>query len=159
MHLSREENIRLRKQQKGYKDRHTRKIEKFSDGFNAIFFFFLKCYRKNILTFGGSPVDVEFDPNSHSCREAFRRFDDGQFKFQPVTTRHPNIVKAVIIAKKSWGLTLDMWTDGIAECSFRREEILHIFEEHKIKLPEQFEVEFYNLLYKKRIKYLVQNEN
>lgn len=152
--LTRYERIKLIKQRSGYKDRHIRKIEKFSDNFNEMFFFFLQSYRKGILTFAGSAVDVDFDINSHSCRECFRRFDDGQFKNSSIVSRHPNIVKAVIIAKKSWGINLQNYTDGIAECSFLKSEILHIFESNKIKIPEKFLIEFENLLYKKRIKYL-----
>lgn len=152
--LTRYERIQLIKQRKGYKDRHIRRIEKFSDGFNEMFFFFLQSYHKGILTFAGSQVDVEYDINSHSCRECFRRFDDGQFKNLPIISRHPNIVKAVITAKKSWGLNCQQWTDGIAECSFLKSEILYIFEERNIKIPEKLLIEFENLLYKKRMKYL-----
>ena len=155
--LTREEQIQIRKKDKNYKDRHHRRIEKFSDDFNMIFFFFLKSYRKNILTFGGSSVDVVYDRDGHSCREAFRRFDDGQFKFQSINTRHPNIVSAVIIAKKAWGLWNQAWCEGIAEGSFTRKEILGIFEQNKIQLPPQFEIEFYNMLYKKRVQYLEKN--
>jgi hypothetical protein len=151
--IPKHENIARKKQEKGYKDRHIRKIEKFSEPFNKIFFFFLKCYQKKLLTFAGSAVDVVFDKNSHSCREAFRRFDDGQFKYRPISTRHPNIVKAVITAKKSWGLHLKMYSEGIAEGTFTKSEILHIFESNKIELPEQFKVEFENIVIKKRIEY------
>lgn len=152
--LTRNEKIELRKKDKSYKDRHHRKIEKFSDRFNNIFFFFLQSYRKGILTFGGSIIDIEYDKDSHSCRECFRRFDDGQFKFTSIPTRHPNIVKAVITAKKSWGLFLQAWTDGIVECSFTKKEILYIFESNKIEIPEQFQIEFDNLLFQKRKKYI-----
>jgi hypothetical protein len=151
--IPKHENIARKKAEKGYKDRHIRKIEKFSDGFNKMFFFFLRCYRKKLLTFGGSDVDVTFELNSHSCREAFRRFDDGQFKFKSVPTRHPNIVKGVIMAKKSWGLHLSMWSEGIAEGSFTRSEILFTFEKEGIEIPEQFKIEFENIVFKKRLEY------
>lgn len=151
--MTREEQIRKRKDDPNYRSRHNRRIEKFSDRFNGIFFFFLKSYRKNILTFAGSYVEVEYDKDSHSCREAFRRFDDGQFKTKPVSTRHPNIVKAVITAKKSWGLHRDMWTDGIVEGTFTKQEILNVFKIVNIELPEPFVIEFENNIYNKTMKF------
>ena len=36
---------------------------------------------------------------------------------------HPNTLKGVIVGKKSWGLHLTMWTDGIVEGSFTEREI------------------------------------
>lgn len=153
LNLTRHENIALRKQMLGYKDRHIRKIEKFSESFNTIFFFFLKSYREGILTFGGSLVEVQFNQSSHSCRECFKRFDDGQFKNTPITSRHPNIVQGVIMAKKSWGLFCKMWTDGIVEGTFTKSEIFSIFDNYGIVIPEQFKNEFENLLYTKRLEY------
>ncbi len=56
----------------------------------------------------------------------------------------------MIIGKKSWGLFLQEWTDGISEGSFTREEILFEFEKNNIKIPESLLKDFYNTLYRKR---------
>jgi len=133
--------------------RHTRKIEKFSDRFNTIFKFFFQSYRKGILVFAGEAVDVKFDLNSFCARGSFRRFDDGQFKLKDIVCIDPNILKSVIIAKKSWGLHLKMWSEAIAEGTFLKNEILAIFENEQIEIPESFMIEFENLIYKARVKY------
>lgn len=67
-------------------------------------------------------------------------------------SRHPNILKGVVTGKKSWGLWLDQWTDGIVECSFTRKEILEEFEKRKIEIPEPLMIDFENVIYKKRLK-------
>lgn len=132
--------------------RHTRKIEKFSDNFKTIFKFFLLSYRKNILTFAGENVDVYFDIDSYCGRGTFRRYDDGQYKLTDIYSRHPNITKAVIIAKKSWGLHCKLWVEGIVEGSFTKKEILQIFEDNKIIIPDAFYKEFINLIYKQTVR-------
>lgn len=129
-----------------------KKKEKFSDRFNLIFNFFLQSYRKGILTFAGTKIDVVEDVNSFCARGTFRRFDDGYYKYTTIPSRHPNVIKAVIIAKKSWGLHLKEWTDGIAEGLFLRSELLGQFEKNNIKIPEQFLKEFNNLIYSKMLK-------
>ncbi len=62
----------------------------------------------------------------------------------------PRLMEAVIRGKKAWGLWLDQWTDGIAEWSFTRDEILGIFEDRGIKIPESFLKDFDNRLDKKK---------
>ena len=69
-----------------------------------------------------------------------------------IKTRHPNIVKGVLIGKKSWGLWLNEWTDGIVEGSFTRNEILDEFTKNGISIPESLLTDFNNRLYQKRIK-------
>lgn len=128
--------------------RHKRKIEKFSDNFKTIFNFFLQSYRSGILTFGGENVTVINDSRSFCARGSFRRFDDGQFKFTDIVSRHSNITKAVIIAKKSWGLHLKEWSEGVREGLFRKDEILKVFSDKNIIIPYSFLKEFYNLIYK-----------
>jgi len=85
-------------------------------------------------------------------------YDDGQFKFRIPKSKHPNVLKAVISGKKSWGLWLDQWTDGIVDWSFTREEILGEFESRGIQIPESFLKDFDNTLERKKqkrnIKYL-----
>ncbi len=70
----------------------------------------------------------------------------------------PRIMESVIRGKKAWGLWLDQWTDGIVDWTFTRQEILNIFEEKNIKIPESFLKDFDNRLEKKKrirnLKYL-----
>jgi len=128
--------------------RHIRKIEKFSERFLLIFNFFLHSYRKGILTFAGIAVDVKNDLNAPCARGTFRRFDDGQYKNKDITSCHSNIVTAVITAKKSWGLHCKMWAEGIKEGSFTKREILKVFEDNNIIIPDVFIRELENLIYK-----------
>lgn len=148
----------LKKQQGLLKNRHGRKLEKFSDSFNEIFFFFLKSYRKGLLNFGGDLFFAEFDKDSDSCRETFRKYEDGQFKeknsqaYKKINSRHPNIVMAVITAKKSWGLNMTMWMEGIRDWLFWPEEILEDFERAGIKIPKSFLKEFWNGVERAKLK-------
>ena len=85
-------------------------------------------------------------------KESFRMYDDGQFKFKIPQSKHPNILKGVIIGKKSWGLFLQEWTNGICEWCFTEEEILSQFTENGIKIPESFLLDFRNTLERKKLK-------
>ena len=71
-----------------------------------------------------------------------------------MVSQHPNISKGVIIGKKSWGLWLNQWTDGIAEGCFTKQEILNEFEKHNIKIPESLLTDFNNRLNQKILKRL-----
>lgn len=133
--------------------RHQRKLRKFSDGFNENFSFFLCSYRSGLLTFCGENVQVQYEHDAVDCKEGFRLYDDGQFKHSDViTSKHPNILRAVIVGKKSWGLFLDQWTDGIADWCFTRDEILDEFKNRNITIPECFLKDFDNRLEKKKRK-------
>jgi hypothetical protein len=115
----------------------------------------LDSYRKGLLLFCGEDVRVNFDSNGDDGKITIKKFENGEFKHTSITSRHPNIVKGVIVGKKSWGLWLDQWTDGIVEGSFRRKEILDEFEKLNIKIPEPFLIDFDNTIYiktKKRMK-------
>lgn len=65
-------------------------------------------------------------------------------------TRHPNILRAVVIGKKSLGLWIDQWSDGIVEHSFTLEEILEEFSSKNIEIPECFLLDFKNRIQKKK---------
>ena len=104
------------------------------------------------MTFSGVHVDVINKTDGHSGKGTFRRFEDGQYKLLPISSRHSNVVKAVIIAKKSWGLHCKMWSDGIVEGTFTRREILYEFEKHGIEIPDSLKLEFENLIFKKIMK-------
>lgn len=116
-----------------------------------MFNFFLESNRKGILTFCGSDINIEFDINNVNGKRCFRNFDNGQYKLKPIITKHPNIVKSVIIGKKSWGLWLNQWVDGIIEFSFTKEEILEEFNKLGIVIPESLLLDFDNRIEKKRI--------
>lgn len=79
-------------------------------------------------------------------------FDDGYFKNSKISSKHPNIVKGVIIGKKSWGLQLNEWADGIVEGSFTKREILSQFSDKGIVIPDSLLIDFENRIYKKMIK-------
>jgi len=76
--------------------------------------------------------------------------ENGYYKNREIVTRHPNIVRSVIIGKKSWGLWVKEWTNGIAEGSFTKQEILDEFKE--IDMPESLLIEFNNSI-KNKIEY------
>lgn len=117
-----------------------------------MFEFFLQSYRKGLLDFCGVGVEVKFDVNQVEGKHCFRNFDNGQYKTSPIITKHPNIVKGVIMGKKGWGLWLNEWTDGIVDWCFTKEEILSQFDELGIKIPEPLLRDFENRLEEKKIK-------
>ena len=60
-------------------------------------------------------------------------------------------MRGVIIGKKSWGLWIKEWSDGIIEGSFTKKEILSEFEKFNIEIPECLLDDFENVIYKKMI--------
>lgn len=83
-------------------------------------------------------------------KNAFRKFDNGDYNGEnKIITRHPNIVRGVIIGKKSWGLFLNEWSDGIVEGSFTKREIIKEFEDNGIKIPESLLKDFENRIIQK----------
>lgn len=79
-------------------------------------------------------------------------FDNGQFKEKDIESLHPNILKGVIVGKKSWGLFKTEWSLGISECNFTKEEIIKEFEEYGIKIPDVFLKEFDNEIWRLKLK-------
>jgi hypothetical protein len=127
-----------------------RKLQKYSENFTEIFNFFLNSYRKGLLTFCGSIVVVEFDINESEGKHVFRKYDNGQYpKGTPIISRHNNIVKGVIIGKKSWGLFVNQWSDGIVDGDFRLKEIIQDFEDKGITIPKSLLLDFENRIYQK----------
>lgn len=53
------------------------------------------------------------------------------------------------MGKKSWGLWLQQWTDGIVEGSFTEREILNEFTSKGIKIPEPLMIDWDNVIIKK----------
>ena len=118
-----------------------------------MFSFFLKGYRCGILTFCGSIVETEFNVNSDEGKFVFRLIENGDIKRHEIpVTRHSNILKGVIIGKKSWGLWVDQWSDGIVDWSFTEEDILNEFKIHNIEIPEPLLRDFQNRIDKKKHK-------
>lgn len=66
-----------------------------------------------------------------------------------IVSRHPNIVKGVIIGKKAWGLWVGQWSDGISEGTFTPNEILQDFKDKGIEIPKPLLNDFYNQIIKK----------
>jgi len=54
-----------------------------------------------------------------------------------------------LIGKKSWGLWVNEWSDGIVEGSFNKREILEEFSKNGIIIPEPLLNDFHNRVYKK----------
>ena len=80
-------------------------------------------------------------------------YDDGHYqRGKEITSRHPNILRGVIIGKKSWGLNVRMWSEGIAEFSFTFDEIIYEFDCRDIKIPNSFLLDFRNQIEKLKIK-------
>ena len=118
-----------------------------------MFSFFLKSYRSGILEFTGSIIETEFDPNGEEGKFCFRQIENGEIKRNNIIkTRHPNIVKAVVSGKRSFGLWSDQWSDGIVDWSFTEEEILGEFQKRNIKIPKPLLIDFYNRIDKKKRK-------
>lgn len=121
-----------------------------------MFTFFLQSYRKGILTFCGSHVNVSYvEPDElgqTSGKYSFRKFENGQFKLKEYNSCHPNILKGVITGKKSWGLFLNMWAEGIAECNFTKNEIIEEFTSKGITMPKPLLLDFENRINKLKYK-------
>lgn len=116
-----------------------------------MFTFFLQSYRTGILTFSGSIIEVEFELDGDEGKYCFRKIENGEIKRNEVIkTRHPNIVFAVVTGKRSWGLWLDQWTDGIVDWTFTEEEILDEFHKRGIQIPKPLLLDFRNRIEKKK---------
>lgn len=121
-----------------------------------MFNFYLAIYRSGICTFCGQEVNVDFDINKPDGKFSFREFDNGRFKNINPITRHPNILKGVIIGKKSWGLWVKSWSEGIVDWSFTKEEILEEFTNKSIIIPDPLMIEWDNLILRLKT---IRNEN
>jgi hypothetical protein len=115
-----------------------------------MFEFFLKSYRCGILDFCGVEVNVKYDIDEVSGKEGFRMYDNGLFKHKDIISKHSNILKGVIIGKKSWGLWVNEWSDGIVDWTFTLGEILEQFKENNIEIPKPLYDDFLNRIEKKK---------
>ena len=130
--------------------RQEKRQRRHSDEFNKIFTFFLKSYRNKILDFSGVEVRTTMNINCDDGKVCFKKFDNGEYKgMESMSSRHPNILMGVIVGKKSWGLHVKMWSDGISEGLFTKRELLEQFKEKNIEIPEPFLQDFENTIQKK----------
>jgi hypothetical protein len=130
--------------------REEKRRKKHSEEFNKIFWFFLQSYRHKILDFSGVEVKTTMNINEDDGKVCFKKFDNGEYKgIESISTRHPNILKGVIVGKKSWGLHVKMWSEGISEGTFTKRELLQQFTDHNIVIPESFLLDFDNTILKK----------
>lgn len=144
------ERIKLAKTKSG--SRNDRHLKKYSDKFNRMFDFYLKVYRTGLITFCGVGIEVNFDVNGSDGKFGFREYDNGRFKLKTPVTKHSNILKAVILGKKGWGLWVEQWSQGISEWSFTKDEILEEFHLRNIEIPESLMLEWDKLIEKKKAK-------
>jgi hypothetical protein len=95
------------------------------------------------LTFCGCDIKIHSNPKGKSSKECFREYENGK-PLSELITNQPNILKGVIIGKKSWGLHVRMWSEGIGDGEFRLKDILEDFEKQGITIPEPFLRDFEN---------------
>ena len=117
-----------------------------------MFEFFFLSYRKGLLNFCGSDVNIHFDIESDDTKYSFKSFENGVFKNTDIITKHPNILKSVILGKKSWGLWVEQYSQGIIDFTFTKDEILKEFDKNNIKIPEPLMKEWDKLIERKKIK-------
>lgn len=117
--------------------------------------FFFNSYRKGIITFCGSIVEVKFYVHGDDVKQCFMDLENGKYKNDIPITRHPNMLKSVLIGKKGWGLWVDQWSEGISECSFTLDEIINEFTLKDIEIPENLLEDLKNRIRQKK---LVRNE-
>lgn len=115
-----------------------------------MFEFYFKIYRSGIVTFCGDNVKVDFNIDGSDAKFAFREYDNGRFKNITPISRHPNILRAIIIGKKGWGLWVSQWTDGIIDWTFTKEDILQEFKNKNIEIPEPLMIEWDKLIDKRK---------
>ena len=143
---------RIESTKKRVGSRKDRKLKKYSEKFNRMFDFYLKVYRSGLITFCGVDVQVDFDVNGSDGKFGFREYDNGRFKNRTPVSRHPNVLRSVIIGKKGWGLWIEQWSQGIVEWSFTKDEILQEFIKRDITIPEPLMIEWDKLIERKKIK-------
>lgn len=117
-----------------------------------MFNFFYQINRSGLITFCGSNIEsrnkIVFDPNGDEGKYCFRKIENGQYKpDEEIKTRHPNILRSVLIGKKGWGLFVNEWSMGISEGSFLKREILEEFSNRKIDIPRSLFIDFENRIY------------
>lgn len=126
-------------------------MRKYSNAFNYQFSLYLLLYRSGVIDFCGSKVEVAYATDGPDAKHVFMQFENGAYKNTgPISTKHPNVVKALITAKKGWGLWRDEWSSGIADGLFTKDEIIDDIYRHGVLLPESFHKELDTAIRKKK---------
>lgn len=106
----------------------------------------------------GTKVETIYHQKGKDSRLCFAKFNNGEYNSDiiqsGIRTKHPNILKGLIIGKKSWGLFVNEWSDGISEGLFTLNEIINEFKKHDIIIPKNLLNDFNNCIYKKRCEIL-----
>lgn len=131
--------------------RKLRKLDKnISDKLLNYYNFFIKSVEANILDFCGSNIKIEYNKVSYNALITYRLYETGKYKNQDVIEcAEPDLLKKVITGKKGWGLWVDQWSDGIAEGTFTKAEILKQFADNNIEIPESLLKDFNYKVYSK----------
>lgn len=107
--------------------------------------------RSGLITFCGVGINVKFDVNGPSGRGCIDNYENGFYRNGiPIVSRHPNIVKSVLVGKKGWGLWVKEWSDGIGDGLFTKEEIMHEIESRGIELPKSMMDDFDTLIERRK---------
>lgn len=140
----------LRKGQMG--NRHDRKLEKYSDGFNENFRFFFLLSRRGLIDFCGERIAIEkTNDRKMTARHCFKLYEDGRYGMgKTIQCCQPNIMRHVMMGKKGWGLWRGQWSEGVGHRLFRKEDIMEEFEKRSIVIPDCFMKEFDNAIEKEK---------
>lgn len=115
-----------------------------------MFDFFVKGSHSGLFAFCGSPVRVEYDPDAPDAKFCFRKYENGHNDW--FVTRHPNLLFHAVRGKKGFGLWVKQWSQGIAECTFTKQEILDEFEKRNITIPVKLMKSFNDSISKEKMK-------
>lgn len=126
-------------------------MAKYSQAFNNQFNLYLALNRSGVIMFCGSKTEVTYSKSGPSAKKVFMLYENGNYKNgKPVETKHPNLVKAVLVAKKGWGLWVDEWSSGIAEGLFTKQEIMDFFGNSGVLLSDAFQKELNDSIRRKK---------
>lgn len=150
--MSRRKRIEDKVQEIG--TRSSRRRRGHSENFLSMFYFYLAIYENDIATFCGVDVQVDYDPKGSDAKVGFKEYDNGIFIGTPFSCE-PEILKKVIIGKKAWGLLVNEWAGGIADCLFTKHEFFEMFkisETVTIVIPPALLLDFNNRVWEERFK-------
>lgn len=125
--------INARKKEIGSQE--DRMLRSYSANFLEMYNFFLTSYQAGILTFCGSVVNIVDNPEASDAKFGFREFENGRYKLHNLQSSQPEELKAVITAKKAWGLWVKEWSEGIGKGLFIKAEIWELFNSAGIGIP------------------------
>jgi len=151
-------DIELQYNLKSYLSRHERRqlrnIKK--PEFLKIFNFYVNGYKKQIFDFCGTDIKTLYKENAYCSKIMFKKYDNGDVPLDElehgIYTSEPELLRCVILGKKGWGLWMQEWCKGISEFLFTEDEILNIFKNKNIEIPESLLVDFKKTWRKKRDK-------